>query len=387
MTKKSTILSFESLENKQVLSIVAILDSGLDINHKELVDNVWVNSKEIVNNNIDDDNNGYVDDIHGWNFISNNNNVNDIYGHGTHVSGIVQGVNANVQLLTIKMISDGGVGSTSALLNGLNYIIALKNTGVDIGTINCSWTMGTYGSTVVMSKLQMLRDLGVVVVCAAGNSATNLDITPYYPVSFKLENIVGVSSIMPDGKLSGSSNYGLNTVDVATYGTLIYSTWPGNRYVSLSGTSMAAPFISGKMSLLNGTVSERVFSLYDSVTKTPYLSDKVSSGGFLNVNTKFINTPIAPPQTIVPEQPTSGIIIRAGLYNVRGYVNKNAVVMVYVNNRFVGRATVVYNVNNDRYEFTKVLGRRYFHRGWNSVSIRDYASKTVLSSKMVRRLV
>jgi len=386
MTRKIS-LGFESLENKSVLSAVAILDSGLDINHKDLIDNVWTNPYEIANDNIDNDNNGYIDDIHGWNFIDNNNNVLDVYGHGTHVGGIVQGVAPSVSIIVIKIISDTGVGSTSALLNGLDYVHKLKIEGVDIGTVNASWTLGSYGSLVVRDLIQTLDSDDIVFVCAAGNNGQNLDIYPNYPSSYKLGNIVSVASITPDGTLAGSSNYGANTVTIATYGTLIYSTWPGNRYATLSGTSMAAPFVSGKMSLLSGAVSERVFKLLGEVTKTEILSGKVISGGFVNVNSNFLSPPVAVTPPAPPVVPVQVTILRVGLYSISGIVNKQTGLSIYVNERFVGRARVVYDTKSESYKFSYALNRRYFNRGWNEVSVRDSVSGIKLSQKMIKRIV
>lgn len=379
--KKDFRVSVERLENKSYLSVVAVLDSGMDINHKDLIDNLWVNSQEIVNNNIDDDNNGYIDDIYGWNFISNTNNVWDGYGHGTHVAGIIQGTNPSVKLMTLKIIADNGVGSTSELLMAMDYVSSMANRENIVATNN-SWTMGSYGSNVVKDKIQTLSDKNVIFVCAAGNNGADLDVSPNYPSSFKLNNIVSVASITPDGTLSGSSNYGANTVSVAARGTLIYSTYPGDRYASLSGTSMAAPFVTGKISTMSGSINERVFQLMGSVVKTQSLAGKVVSGGFVDVDVNFASGQSSKP---APVEPLRASIVRAGLYSVSGVVNKDQLLSIYVNKRFIGYAKIVHDEANQTYRFNLVLGRKYFVKGWNVVSVRDAVSGLRLDYKMIRR--
>ena len=385
MARKLT-LGYEILENRQVLSVVAVLDSGIDIYHKDLIDNIWINAQEIANDNIDNDNNGYIDDIYGWNFINNNNNVIDVYGHGTHVAGIIQGVNPSVKMIAIKMISDTGSGSTSTLLNALNYINNLKQNGVNIVATNASWTLGSYGSSLVKDKIQTLNNNNIVFVSAAGNNGSNLDINPNYPTSFNLPNIISVASITPDGQLAGSSNYGGNTVTLATYGTSIYSTFPGNRYATMSGTSMAAPFITGKISLSEGSVSDKISLLINSVTKTTSLEGKVITGGFVNVNTKFIiQSPAIP--TPIQTTPLIADIYRAGLYNINGSVNQNSVLKIYINGRFITNAKITQDPVTNKYSFSAALGRRYFVRGWNIVAVRDVITGKRLDYKWVRRYV
>jgi hypothetical protein len=402
--KNKDVLGFETLENKSVLSsIVGILDSGLDINHKDLIDNLWTNPYEIANDNIDNDKNGYIDDMHGWNFVSNNNNVLDVYGHGTHVGGIVQGVNPAVKIVVLKMISDTGSGVTSALLNALDYIHTLKTQGIEINTVNASWTLGSYGSSVIKDKLSVLNNDGVVFVCAAGNNGSNIDIYPNYPSSFKLANIISVASITPDHILSGSSNYGVNTVQVAAYGTLINSTWPGNRYATLSGTSMAAPVVAGKISLLNGNASERIFALLSEVIKTDYLSSKVSGGGYLKDSWSALGSYTEVIKNEMPEV-ISGRVGIMNLNRVYGWAHsstlgeKPMLVKVMINNRLVStrwanlyRPDLINSVGSDYHGFDIKLNRYMFRRGWNTVRV--YAVNTqngsmkLLGSGSVRRWI
>jgi len=395
-------LWIEVLESRSLLTpVVAVLDSGIDINHPDLLDNLWVNSREIKNNNIDDDNNGYIDDIHGWNFISNNNNVMDVYGHGTHIAGIVQGLSSGVKIVAIKMISDGGAGSTSAMLQGLDYIIQLKNRGENINTINCSWSLGSYGSSVVRDKFVTMNAIGIVIVCAAGNNGADLDISPNYPSSFKLDNMISVASITPDYILAGSSNYGVNTVHIAARGTLIYSTLPGSRYATLSGTSMAAPMVTGKISTLSGSVTERVFALLSQAIKTDSLSNKVSTGGYLKESWSATPPVVNPP---VAQEVISGRVGIMNINRVYGWahsstlMNKPMLMRVVVSNRVVAlkwanlyRQDLVASLGSGNHGFDIKLNRYMFRRGWNTMKIyavnTETGSTKLLASGNIRRWV
>lgn len=376
----------EILEKKSLLAtVVAILDSGIDLNHEILKENVWTNSQEIENNKIDDDNNGFIDDIHGWNFVDNNNDVSDRYGHGTHVAGIIDGMNSSVKLMSIKIIGNNGVGSTDALIRGIDYINKMS-IRENIVAANNSWTLGVYGSSVVEGRINQLYNNNVIFVCAAGNNHSNLDVVSNYPSSFKSMNIVSVASITRDGMLAYSSNYGIGTVDVATYGTNIYSTWINNSYNTMSGTSMAAPFITGKISLLSGSVNEKIFSIYNAVTKTENLSTKVITGGFLNVNVDFIQKkPInMVPINVIPQ--VSASIKKVGIYSVSGNITKNQPLKVYINNSFIGFAKISYNKHSKSYVFNMNLNRKHFNRGWNVVYILDPVLNNKLDSKLVKRI-
>jgi hypothetical protein len=398
MKSKEYRLNIEQLETKRVLSsVVAVLDSGMDIYHKDLIDNVWINSQEIINNNIDDDNNGYIDDIYGWNFVNNTNNVLDVYGHGTHVAGIIQGVNPSVKLMVLKVIGDTGVGSTSAVLYALDYVNNMASRENIVATNN-SWTLGSNGSNLVKGRIQALSDRNIIFVSAAGNNATNIDINPNYPSSFKLPNIISVASITSEGVLAGSSNYGPQTVHLAARGVVINSTWPNNRYAILSGTSMAAPMVSGKVSMMNGSVSEKVFALLSEVVKTDSLSTKVVSGGYLKESWSFkIDVPVA------------SEVIRGGagivsMSRVRGWSysstldTKPILIKVMVNNRLVAaqwanlyRPDLIGVVGSANHGFDIRLNRFMFRRGWNSVRI--YAVNTennnmkLLASRSIHRYI
>ncbi len=255
------------------LPIVAIIDSGLDLTHPiyNQTDRVYQNLDEIAGNGIDDDRNGYIDDVSGWNFISNSSNIADDTGHGTHVSGIVLGSTENifefrasssprVQILPLKFLNESGVGKTSDAINAINYAI---NRGAKV--INNSWGGGSYSST-LHSALTTAYNNGIVIVAAAGNSSSNNDSAPIYPSSLDLPSMISVASTssnrnwsnVNDGGVdqcrSSFSNFGPNSVDVFAPGNAIYSTYPMrfavNGFDTSTGTSMASPFVAGLAAMI-----------------------------------------------------------------------------------------------------------------------------------------
>jgi subtilisin family serine protease len=236
----------EKLETKRVLTpIIAILDSGIDIYHKDLAPYIWTNPNEIPDDGIDNDLNGFVDDIHGWNFIDNNNNVSDKYGHGTHVAGIIK--NSNVRIMPIKMIDDKGVGSIGAALKSIDYVVQMSGVH-DIIIVNNSWKTGYDYSGIMEGRIKSLYEKNIMFVVSAGNNSNNNDLKPNYPASYKVPNVISVASLNNEGVLTRSSNYGANSVSVGAPGHLIYSTIPNNSYGYMSGTSMAAAFVSKALS-------------------------------------------------------------------------------------------------------------------------------------------
>lgn len=237
---------------------VGVIDQGIDINHEDLKDNIGVNPFEIPNNGIDDDRNGYVDDIHGWDFANNDNTVYDAGGdvHGTAVAGIigakggngigVAGVSWNVKIISAKFMGPAG-GYTTDAVRAIDYFIALKKKGVNIVALNNSWS-GSY-STILEAAIQRANEANILFVAAAGNSASNNDVTPMYPANFAVPNVISVASINSAGALSYFSNYGSNKVHVAAPGEGLVTTTPGNNYRNASGTSFAAPHVTGAIAL------------------------------------------------------------------------------------------------------------------------------------------
>lgn len=237
--------------------IVAVVDTGLDSNHtlflpvsSQGAGALWVNTKEQQGvAGIDDDQNGYVDDINGWNFISNTPNFADDDGHGTHVAGIVVGVAQNIfarplveskiQIMPLKFLGANGSGTTAAAINAIYYAV---NKGAQV--INNSWGGSTY-SRALHEALAYAYDHQVLVVSAAGNYKSNNDSTPMYPANYDVPSNISVASSSNYDSMSSFSNYGPSTVHIASPGEYILSSYPGDVYTYMSGTSMATPFVAG----------------------------------------------------------------------------------------------------------------------------------------------
>lgn len=235
--------------------IVAVIDSGIDASHPDLQGQLWVNPAEIAGNGIDDDQNGMVDDVHGWDFLTNSNVLRDDEGHGTHVSGIIAAVSNNgtgvagvapgVKLMPLKFLDARGDGDTSDAVLAIRY-------AVDHGAaiINASWG-GADDTRALRDAIDYARSHGVLFVTAAGNQHANSDVrTTNFPPSYRMANMLVVASIDVQGRLSSFSNHGARTVDLAAPGSNILSTARGGGTVTFSGTSMAAPFVSGVAALL-----------------------------------------------------------------------------------------------------------------------------------------
>lgn len=286
--------------------IVAVVDTGVDHNHEDLKDVMWRNEKEIAGNGKDDDNNGYIDDIHGINTL-----VRDAQGratmntmashwHGTHVAGTIAaeqnngvgiaGVANNVKIMAIRTVPDDSDELDSDIVEG--YLYAAKM-GAKI--INCSFGKKVNeGGMVVRDTINQIAKKGVLVVISAGNDSMgpmiwhDIDQSPKYPASFDSANTLVIASTTSRGELSSFSNVGAKGVDVASPGSDIYSTINGNKYSMASGTSMAAPNASGVAAMVLGyypnlkTASLKKI-LMDTVTKVPQFKGKMVSEGRLNL--------------------------------------------------------------------------------------------------------
>jgi len=250
--------------------VVGIIDTGVDISHPDLAANIWRHPGEIASNGVDDDGNGYVDDVYGWDFERNNSSVYDGKqdDHGTHVAGTiggvgnngigVVGVNWNVSMITAKFLGRRG-GSTADAIEAIDYLTALKMSGAaaNLVAINASWGGGGY-STALSLAIDRAGAANILFVAAAGNGDVfgndiNTDISPHYPSSYPLDSIISVTAIGSSGAKASWANYGATSVDLGAPGVSILSTLPNNRYGSYSGTSMAAPHVTGAVALYAST--------------------------------------------------------------------------------------------------------------------------------------
>jgi len=240
---------------------VAVIDTGIRYTHEDLSANMWVNASEIAGNSIDDDGNGYVDDIYGINPVYGTSDPNDDHGHGTHCAGIIGAVGNNskgvcgaawkVKLMALKFTQPDGTGSaTGTLSDAIICITYAINKGADIISFSNSFT-GSYSSS-LYNSINSARQSGIVFVAAAGNDGTNNDSVAVYPASYSLNNIVAVGSTTSADEISDFSNYGLASVDIFAPGSSIYSTYKtsNSSYVSMSGTSMATPLVAGALALV-----------------------------------------------------------------------------------------------------------------------------------------
>ena len=238
--------------------VIGVIDTGVDYNHPDLVGNIWTNPGEIPGNGIDDDNNNFIDDVRGWDFANKDNDPMDVRGHGTHVAGTiaakgnnsvgVTGVAWNAKIMPLKFLNDSGSGSTSNAILALNYATAK---GVKL--TNNSWGGGPY-SQGLYDAINTAGQQGALFIAGAGNTSKNNDITPFYPASYNLSNIISVASTDHNDALSifnnGGSHYGLTSVDLGAPGSNIYSSIPGGNYASYNGTSMASPHVAGAAALV-----------------------------------------------------------------------------------------------------------------------------------------
>jgi len=292
--------------------VIGVIDEGIDISHQDLQQNIWVNPGEVAGDGVDNDGNGRIDDINGWDFFNNDRTVYDGGSgdtHGTHVAGTigaiggngtgVAGVNWNVKMISAKFLGANG-GSTTGAIQAIDYLVDLKvNRGVNIVAMNNSWGGGGYSSALHAAIIRA-ANAGILFVAAAGNASSNNDATANYPSNYSTlvaatgqpaasyESVIAVASTTSTGGLSSFSNYGATQVDIGAPGSSILSTLPGNTYGIYSGTSMATPHVTGAVGLLAAakpTSSAAAIreSLLASAIPTSSLAGKTVTGGRLSV--------------------------------------------------------------------------------------------------------
>lgn len=269
--------------------IIGVIDTGIDLDHVDLVDNLWVNEAEANGvAGVDDDNNGYVDDIHGIDAITGTGDPTDQDGHGTHVSGTigatgqngigVTGVSWDVQIAGCKFLNPSG--TTDDAIECVEYFTALG-----VHATSNSWGGGGF-SQALKDAIDAADDAGILFIAAAGNSSSDNDTFQSYPSSYTSNNIIAVASTDHNDQLSSFSSYGLTSVDVAAPGTDIHSTWNDGGYNTISGTSMATPHVSGLAALLWSQFPEAPHDEIKArlmLTVDP-LGLEVASGGRINAH-------------------------------------------------------------------------------------------------------
>lgn len=278
---------------------IAVIDTGIDYNHPDLKGNIWINEAEANGlEGVDDDNNGYIDDVHGYDFANNDGDPMDDNSHGTHCAGTigashnkigVAGVMGNVSLVPIKFLSANGSGSATSAVEAIDYATKL---GVNI--MSNSWG-GTGASKAIKDAIERAEEKGIIFVAAAGNSGSDNDVRPHYPSSYELDNVISVAAHTIKDKLAYFSCYGKNTVDVSAPGSSILSTAPNNGYKMLSGTSMATPHVAGMLGMLLSNeedlpllqVRER---LIETSEPMPAYKNMVKANGRVNLYNLLSNT-------------------------------------------------------------------------------------------------
>ncbi len=318
---------------------VGVIDEGIQTTHPDLAANIWTNPKEIAGNGSDDDGNGLVDDMNGWDFYNDDATVYDAGydGHGTHVAGTigaaannntgVVGVNWNVKIISAKFLGPDG-GTTADAIDAINYLIALKQNDVNLVAINASWGGGGYDPA-LLAAITAAANQDILFVAAAGNGnwmgrAVNNDRTPFYPACYNTmsgagyDSVISVTALASNGSKPTWANYGATTVDLGAPGAGIVSTYPVDAYATADGTSMATPHVTGSVALYasthpNATAAEIKQAILDAAAATPTssLSGRTVTGGRLNIGGELIVPPgpIDTPPSVSITTPLDGAVV------------------------------------------------------------------------------
>ena len=278
-------------------TVIAVIDTGVDWTHPDLAANIWSNPGEIAGDGIDNDGNGFIDDVRGWDFANADNNPMDDHNHGTHVAGTigaignnnegVVGVNWNATIMPIKFIEASGSGSIAHAVQAIDYAVA---NGARIS--NNSWGFNGGFSQILSDAIENAQGAGHIFVGAAGNgdqfgNGLDNDVTPFWPSNHVFDNVVAVAALDHNDDLAGFSNYGATTVDVGAPGVGILSTTIGNTYSTFNGTSMATPHVTGVLSLLmdenpGWDYRQVIDRLYETVDLVSSLDGITTTGGRVN---------------------------------------------------------------------------------------------------------
>ncbi len=271
--------------------VIGVSDSGVALDHPDLKNRIWTNPREVPGNGVDDDGNGYVDDVHGWDMVGNDPDPNDENKHGTHVAGIIgaeanngigiSGVNWDVRIMPVRFLDRSGSGSNSG---GVETILYAANNGARV--LNCSWG-GSEFSQAIEDAIKYAYSKGTLVIAAAGNDGQDSDYRPLYPAAYAHAGVLSVASSDRVGGLSNFSNYGRFSVDVVAPGSQILSSVLNGGYARLSGTSMASPVVSGIAGLIlsrrpNLGVQELRNALINAVYQRVGYVGRISSEGDIN---------------------------------------------------------------------------------------------------------
>ena len=331
---------------------VAVIDEGLQPDHPDLAANVWTNAGEVAGNGVDDDGNGYIDDVHGWNAAGDNGNIYDPAqdDHGTHVAGTIGavgnnglglvGVNWNVKMIAGKFLGANG-GTTADAIEAIDYVVKLKiEKNLNVVAINASWGGGGYDQALLNSIVDAAR-AEILFVAAAGNGdwlgrAINNDSYPHYPSSYSTtagagyEAVVSVTAIDSNGNKASWANYGVTSVDLGAPGVGILSTLPGSTYGSYNGTSMATPHVAGAAALIaagtaGGSPVQSAAELRNLIlaktVATPSMNGRTVTGGRLNLGGLLAP---APEPVAVPLAPSALAATAAAKFQVSLSWNDNS---------------------------------------------------------------